>query len=38
MPDPAIGARFYDPDEAEALLRERLAEIRSERGLKTDQA
>ena len=38
MPDPAIGARFYDPDEAETLLRERLAEIRSERGLKTDQA
>jgi putative ATPase len=34
MPDPAIGARFYDPDEAEALLRERLAEIRSARGLK----
>jgi putative ATPase len=35
MPDPAIGARFYDPDEAEALLRERLAEIRAARGLKT---
>ncbi len=35
MPDPAIAARFYDPDEAEALLRERLAEIRSARGVKS---
>ncbi len=33
MPDPAIGARFYEPDEAEAQLRERLAEIRRARGL-----
>jgi putative ATPase len=33
MPDPAIGARLYVPDEAEAGLRERLAEIRRARGL-----
>jgi putative ATPase len=32
MPDPAIGARFWDPDEAEAALRERLEEIRRRRG------
>ncbi len=32
MPDPAIGQRFYDPDEAEAALRERLEEIRRSRG------
>ena len=32
LPDPAIGARFYDPDDAEAALRERLAEIRRGRG------
>jgi putative ATPase len=32
LPDGAIGARFYEPDEAEALLRERLAEIRRARG------
>jgi putative ATPase len=32
MPDPAIGARFYRPDEAEQALLERLAEIRSARG------
>jgi putative ATPase len=32
MPDSAIGARFYEPDEAEALLRERLEEIRRARG------
>jgi putative ATPase len=32
LPDPAIGARFYEPDEAEAALRERLAEIRRRRG------
>ncbi len=32
MPDPAIGQRFYDPDEAEALLLERLEEIRRARG------
>jgi putative ATPase len=32
MPDSAIGRRFYEPDEAEALLRERLEEIRRARG------
>jgi putative ATPase len=32
MPDRAIGARFYDPDEAEAALVERLEEIRRARG------
>jgi putative ATPase len=32
MPDRAIGARFYAPDDAEAALRERLEEIRRERG------
>jgi putative ATPase len=32
MPDSVIGRRFYEPDEAEALLRERLEEIRRERG------
>jgi putative ATPase len=32
MPDAAIGARFYEPDEAEAALRARLEEIRRERG------
>jgi putative ATPase len=32
MPDPAIGQRFYEPDEAEALLRERLKEVRRGRG------
>jgi len=32
LPDPAIGARFYEPDEAEAALRERLERIRRERG------
>jgi putative ATPase len=32
MPDPAIGVRFYEPDEAEAALRERLEEIRRARG------
>jgi putative ATPase len=32
MPDPAIGQRFYDPDAAEELLRERLEEIRRARG------
>ena len=32
MPDSAIGQRFYEPDEAEALLRERLEEIRRARG------
>ena len=32
MPDSAIGARFYEPDDAEAELRERLAAIRAARG------
>jgi putative ATPase len=32
LPDDAIGARFYEPDDAEAALRERLAEIRRARG------
>jgi putative ATPase len=32
MPDLVIGRRFYDPDEAEALLRERLDEVRRGRG------
>jgi putative ATPase len=32
MPDPAIGRRFYEPDEAEALLRDKLDEIRKARG------
>ena len=32
MPDPAIGARFYEPDAAEARLAERLQEIRRARG------
>src|ERR1700761_8622997 len=32
MPDRAVGARFYEPDDAEAALGERLAEIRRRRG------
>jgi putative ATPase len=32
MPDTAIGQRFYEPDEAEALLRERLEQVRRARG------
>jgi len=32
MPDRAIGARFYEPDEAEAELQARLQEIRQARG------
>jgi putative ATPase len=32
LPDPVIGRRFYEPDEAEALLRERLDAIRRARG------
>jgi putative ATPase len=32
LPDAAIGARFYDPDDAEAALRQRLEEIRRARG------
>jgi len=33
MPDGAIGVRFYEPDDAEASLRERLRELRRARGL-----
>ncbi len=33
MPDALVGERFYRPDDAEAALRERLAEIRRVRGL-----
>jgi putative ATPase len=32
LPDPAVGARFYEPDDAEASLRERLREIQRGRG------
>jgi putative ATPase len=32
LPDPAIGARFYEPDDAEAALRERLVGIQRARG------
>jgi putative ATPase len=32
MPDSAIGQRFYDPGDAEELLRERLEQIRRARG------
>jgi len=32
MPDRAIGERFYEPDDAEAALRERLEAIRRARG------
>jgi putative ATPase len=32
FPDRAIGARFYEPDEAEAALRARLEEVRRGRG------
>jgi putative ATPase len=32
MPDRAIGARFYDPDDAEAALRDKLEQIRRGRG------
>ena len=32
MPDRLVGTRFYAPDDAEAVLRERLAEIRRARG------
>jgi hypothetical protein len=35
MPDPVIGERFYEPDDAEALLRARLEEIRRARGRAT---
>jgi putative ATPase len=32
LPDSAVGARFYEPDDAEATARERLEEIRRARG------
>jgi putative ATPase len=32
LPDSVIGARFWEPDEAEAALRERLEQIRRARG------
>jgi putative ATPase len=32
MPDGAVGTRFYEPDEAEAALREQLERIRRARG------
>jgi putative ATPase len=32
LPDTAIGQRFYEPDEAEALLAERLERVRRARG------
>jgi putative ATPase len=32
LPPGAVGARFYEPDDAEAALRERLAEVRRARG------
>jgi putative ATPase len=32
LPDGSIGVRFYEPDEAEAKLRERLEQVRRERG------
>jgi putative ATPase len=35
MPDSAVGVRFYAPDEAEAALRERLEQVRRERGRAT---
>ena len=31
MPDSAVGQRFYEPDDAEAMLRERLEQIRRQR-------
>ena len=36
MPDAAIGARFYEPDDAEASLRERLSQLRRARGRADD--
>ena len=38
LPDPAIGARFYEPDEAEALLRERLEARAAARGAGPERA
>jgi putative ATPase len=32
LPGSVAGTRFYDPDDAEAMLRERLAEVRRARG------
>jgi putative ATPase len=32
LPDAAVGARFYEPDDAEAALREKLDQIRRARG------
>jgi putative ATPase len=32
MPDPVIGQRFYEPDQAEELLKARLEEVRRGRG------
>jgi putative ATPase len=32
LPDAAIGARFYEPDDAEAALRDKLEQIRRARG------
>ena len=32
LPDGGVGARFYEPDQAEAALRERLEQIRRARG------
>jgi hypothetical protein len=32
MPDSAVGQRFYEPDAAEAALRERLEQVRRARG------
>ncbi len=32
LPDPAIGVRFYTPDDAEAALRDKLEQIRRARG------
>jgi putative ATPase len=34
LPEGVAGARFYEPDEAEAQLAERLAEVRRARGIK----
>jgi putative ATPase len=36
LPDGPVGARFYEPDDAEGALGERLAEIRRARGFVTD--
>jgi putative ATPase len=38
LPDDAVGARFYEPDDAEAEQRDRLAEIRRARGGSEDPA